>query len=122
MPKMVVRRPFDKFELPDHDRLQPPAMCHLCRRKSSTPASAPRFRQVGKRAFSRFEPSEFRKQFLAELRCKSVARAGGIQQLFAFVVAEDEGIESLSAQCITANHELLPLIDPHLPPRTRAHS
>ena len=58
---MVVACPFEELELADELRLQPLAFGHLGFRQPLTPATAPRLRQIRKRALvdlERFELSE----------------------------------------------------------------
>ena len=58
---MVVPGPFEKFELTDEHRLQPPAFRHLGLREPLSPTAAPLFGKVHERAvgdLKTFEPPE----------------------------------------------------------------
>jgi hypothetical protein len=48
-----------------------------------------------------------------------VKLAGHVDQLIAFIVAEDDGIKVTGAGREPANHRLLPLVDAHFLPSTR---
>ena len=55
MPEMIVGSPFQKLELADQRRLDPPAVRHLRCGQASTPSSALGLRKVGKGAFLDFQ-------------------------------------------------------------------
>jgi hypothetical protein len=51
MPKPILWRPFQKLNRSDEPRLQPPAMLHIVRGESLSPASLAALRKIHKRAF-----------------------------------------------------------------------
>ena len=59
MAQVFVRRPLDKFELPDQHGLEPPAIGHLARRQPRAPAPALGLRQICKRTSGGSQPMEF---------------------------------------------------------------
>ena len=69
---MVVAGPFEELELADELWLQPLAFRHLCFRQPLAPTTAPRLRQIRKRALIDLEPFELSEQLRAADRCKPV--------------------------------------------------
>ena len=63
--QVIVRCPFQEFELAHVHRIQPLALFHLFGRQSNAPPPGSRFRQIGERALSGFEPLESTKQLVA---------------------------------------------------------
>src|SRR3954467_10684931 len=120
MPQVIVGRPFHELELPYEYGFQPAAFRHLCRRESLSPSAASRLRQIGEWTLRGLQTAEVGEEFLARTRSKSVPGPRHVDQSIAFVISEDQGIEVLRARRIPADHKLLPLVDPHLLPSTRA--
>jgi hypothetical protein len=58
MPEVLVRCPFQEFELPHQDRLEPPAVFHLRGGQPLAPSSSPRLRQIRERTHRRLKPPE----------------------------------------------------------------
>src|SRR5215471_10103811 len=113
---MTVRRPLHKLDLPYQLRSHPPALLHLLRRQSLPPAPAAYLRQVGERAGRDRQPTGQLEQLLAGRRCEPVARATGVEECDALVVAEYHGVERLGAQRVSGEDEWLASVYPHLHP------
>ena len=113
---MVIRRPLNVLKLPDQLGLQPPAFLHLLGGQALSPPTTFRFRKVREGAIGQFEPPESSIQLFSRCRRKAVARPCHVDEIAAPVVTENQGIEVLGAGRISADHELLALVDSHLLP------
>jgi hypothetical protein len=115
---MVVAGPLDELELADELRLQPLAFRHLRFRQPLAPTTAPRLRQIRKRALVDLESLEVLEQLRTREGCEAVAGSRDVDQLIALEVPKDQRIERLRSARVATDHELLPAIDAHLHPRT----
>lgn len=120
MPQVAVRGHFQQLELAHQHRIQPPALQHLLDSQAHSPPPTLSFRQISKGALGRLQPPELPEQLRPpRCRCKAIAGAGHVDQPVTLVVANDHRIEVLGTKGVPGNHELLPLVDAHLPPGTR---
>jgi hypothetical protein len=97
VPQVVVAGPLEELELADELRLQPLAFRHIRFRQSLAPPTAPRFRQIRKRALVDLEPFELSEQLRAGDRCKPVAGSRYVDQLVTLVVPKDQRVERLGS-------------------------
>src|SRR5215469_15801643 len=114
MPQMAVRCPLDELELPNQRRCEPPAVRHLLGRQPLPPTPAGRLRQVGEGASVDLQCAEALEQLRPRCRREAVPRTASVDQPVAVVVAEDDGVETIRADGVATDYELLPAVDPHL--------
>jgi RNA polymerase sigma-70 factor (ECF subfamily) len=122
VPQVVVAGPLEELELADELRLQPLAFRHLRFRQPLAPTTAPRLRQIRKRALVDLESLEFLEQLRTRNGSEAVAGSCDVDQLLALEVPKGQSIERLRSAGVAADHELLTAVDAHLNPRTRAQS
>jgi hypothetical protein len=117
---MIIRRPFEVFELGDKLRLHPAALFHLFFRKALAPSAALRFRKIHKGANFRSEfPKAFHKGRAGRWH-EAIAGPGHIHEVLSFVIPEDDGIEGGATDGVPADDKFLPAVNPHLLPGARA--
>src|SRR5688572_11593646 len=116
MPQMVVAGPLEELELTDELRLQPLAFRHLRFRQPLTPTTAPRLRQIRKRALVDLEPLELSEQLRAGDRCKPVAGSRYVDQFVALVVPTDQRVERPGSARVASDHEFLTAVHAHFHP------
>jgi hypothetical protein len=78
MPQVPIRRPLHKLTLPRQDRPHPPPVFHLCGRKSATPSSGPRLRQVREWTLRSFKAAEPLMQLFAHCRWEPAPGSRGV--------------------------------------------
>src|SRR4051794_22799269 len=95
MSEMTAFGPLHEFKLAYKLGLKPSAFGHFGCRKPSPPTATLGLRQIGKRAFIRFERFDFAEQLGSRRGREAVASACRIDELVAFVIANDQRIEIL---------------------------
>jgi len=108
---LVCRRtfagPFQELDLRDQDGVQPPTVFHLGRRQAGTPSATLGLGKIHEGALLDFQPPELLEQLFADHRPESVSSARAVHQSVAFVVSENQRVERLRADGVSANDELL---------------
>src|SRR6188472_3317450 len=122
VPEMVVRRPLDEFKLTDEDRLQPPALCHLCFRQSLSPSATPGFGKVREGAVANLECRKLLEQLIARRRRKAIPGTRCVDEAITVVIANHHGVERFGAERVSSDDEFLASVDTHLHPRARAYA
>src|SRR5579871_6734810 len=118
MPQVAIGRPLYELKLCDQHRLKPTALLHLLGGQPISPATGPRLGKVGKGTLGGLEAVESSEDLLARSRGEPDASAASIDEPVAVVVAEDQRIEVPRHGRVAPNHQLLLLVEAHLPPRT----
>src|SRR5688500_15153189 len=100
---MPFAGPLEKLDLRHQHRFQPSAVFHLGRRQAATPSTTLGLRQIHEWALLDFQPAELLEQLVADDRRESVSSARGVHQTVALVVSENQRVERLRSDGISAN-------------------
>src|SRR5262249_24188354 len=120
--QMTLGGPLDEADLRGERRLHPAHFFHLLWRHAAAPVCRASGRQIGKRTSIRLERLEMRGDVAAQMRSESGAdlrgeaqhasRAAGWRGLSrAIVVADDERVDAVGARAVSADDELLLLVE-----------
>src|SRR5262249_17516153 len=120
VPQVICLCPVDVFDGADELWPKPTALLHVFGGQTFSPSSFPGFGQVLEGTSFTDQGTESTEQATSRSRNKPGAHSGSVHQVFALVVANQNGIKVVGGRYVTTDDKLLAAVDPHLEPGARA--